>query len=58
MVLTAEEDRFPAERTAITRLWAETYNFAIYGKSDSQICSNGREYLEAMVSLPKNTVME
>jgi len=57
MVLTADQDRFPANRLTISQLEAEAYNFAIYSKSDSQVYSNDREYLEALTQLPKTTLI-
>jgi len=57
MVLTADQDRFPANRLTISQLEAEAYNFAIYSKWDSQVYSNDREYLEALTQLPKTTLI-
>jgi hypothetical protein len=53
MALTAEPARFPHDRREVGLLEAERYNFAIYSKSDSQIYSSDRDYLEELALLPK-----
>jgi hypothetical protein len=58
MVLTAEPARFPKDRIQVSRFEAEGYNFAIYRKSDSQIYSNDRQYLQGIAALPKMITTE
>ena len=42
-----------SKRRDVSRLEVEAYNFAIHAKSDSQLYSNDRAYLEATAALPK-----
>lgn len=56
MVLSAEPKRFPEERATIGRLQAETFNFQIHSKSDSQIYSADAAYLQSMAAVPKRAL--
>jgi hypothetical protein len=53
LVYHADSERFPDARMSLSTLEVELYNFELYRRSDSQTYSNDRDYLEALVKLPK-----
>ena len=52
MIYHADPVRFREDRMVMSRFEAEHYNVKLYSRSDSQMYSNDRAYLEAMITLP------
>lgn len=57
MVYAADRNRFPLGTSRIGEIQAETYNYLLYVKSDTQIYGAARSYLEVMAKMPKDGIL-
>ena len=57
MVYAADRKRFPLGTSRIGKIGAETYNYLLYAKSDSQIYGADCTYLEVMAKMPKDGML-
>jgi len=54
LIYHADPVRYPTDRVAVSRFEVEHYNAKLYSRSDRQMYSNDRAYLEALVTMPKD----
>jgi len=56
IVLTKDVVKFPARKRSVTPFEVESYNYAIYSKSEDQVYSNDKAYLRDLVVVGKDVL--
>jgi len=54
LILTKDAVKFPHKQRRVSQLEVESYNHAIYSKSDDQVYSSDESYLGSLVAIGKH----